>query len=139
MRPEYIPKHRSPPSGTEGVLQVLQLIVNNTDTVKTIHIALSPESVHPDPRRFHYFPPLGAGDRFERAPERRAAPGFDLDEGNQLTSSGHQVQLDSADAKAMGNDVPATALEKPNRVFFTGEAALVPRIGPIRGIAMNAA
>jgi hypothetical protein len=95
--------------------------------------------VHPYSSRLHYLSPLGARDRFERASERRAAAGFDLDEGHQATSPGYEIQLDSADAKAMRDDLPTAALEKPNRVLLTSEAPLVAVIGPIVGIAVNAA
>jgi hypothetical protein len=88
-------------------------------------------TVHPNARRLHYFSPLGARHSLERTAESRAAPGFDLDEGNQMPSSGHQVELDSADAKAVGNNVPTAALEIPHRVLFTGEPSLMTRIGPI--------
>ena len=56
-----------------------------------------------------------------------------------MTSSGHQVQLDSADAKAVSDNVPTAALEIPDGVLFTGEPSLMSRIGPIRWITMNAA
>jgi hypothetical protein len=95
--------------------------------------------VHPDSRRLHYISPLAARDRFEWAPERRVAPGFDFNEGHQVTAPGHQIQLDSADAKAMRDNLPASALEKPNRLLLTGEAPLVAIISPIVGIAVNAA
>src|SRR5437879_12091634 len=34
MRPEYIPHPRSPPSRTEGVLQMVQLLANDTASVQ---------------------------------------------------------------------------------------------------------
>jgi len=56
-----------------------------------------------------------------------------------MPSSGHKVELDSADAKAVCNNVPTAALEIPHRVLFTGEPSLMTRIGPIRWITMHAA
>ncbi|HLQ16804.1 MAG TPA: hypothetical protein VK256_13230 [Candidatus Eisenbacteria bacterium] len=56
-----------------------------------------------------------------------------------MPSAGDQVELDSADAKAVRDDFPAAALEIPHRVLFTGEPSLMTRIGPVRWITMNAA
>jgi len=47
-----------------------------------------------------------------------------------MTSSGHEIQLDSADAKAMRDDFPATTLQKADRLFFTGKTTLVARVRP---------
>ena len=56
-----------------------------------------------------------------------------------MTAPGDQVQLDAADAKAMRDDLPAAGLEITDRLLFTGKAALVARVGPVRWIAVNAA
>jgi hypothetical protein len=87
-------------------------------------------TVHPNARRFHDFSPLGACHRLKRAPERRAPPSFDFEESHQMTTPSHQVQLDPANPKAMRDDFPASAFEKPYRLFFTGEPPLMPRIAP---------
>jgi len=100
---------------------------------------LLPITVHPNARRFYYFSPLGPCDSLERTPESRSAPSFDLDEGNQMTAPDHQVQLDSANAKAVRDDFPPAALEIPHRLLFAGEPPLMPGVAPIRWIAMNAA
>lgn len=118
---------------------MLQLVVNNTDTVEAVHVSPLTVSVHPDPCRFHYLSALRTSHGFERASKCRAAPGFDLDEGNQMPSPGHQIQLDAADPKAMRNDIPATTLEKADGKLFAGEAPLMTGIGPARWIAVNTA
>ena len=56
-----------------------------------------------------------------------------------MTAPGHQVQLDSADAKAVCDDFPTAALEIPYRLLFAGESPLMPGVAPIRWIAMNTA
>src|SRR5438874_5505628 len=98
-----------------------------------------PVTVHPHPRRFHYLAPLGTRYRLERTPECRAAAGFDLEERNQMTSPGDHVQLDAADPKPMRDDLPASGLEVTDRLLLAGEPPLMPRVAPIRRIAMNAA
>jgi len=72
-------------------------------------------AVHPNARGFHDFSPFGTGHRLEGTPERRATTGFDLEERDEMTSPGDQVQLDPADAKAMRDDFPATTLQKADR------------------------
>ncbi len=56
-----------------------------------------------------------------------------------MTASGHEVQLDSADPKAMRDHVPSTALEVTDRVLFAGETPTMSRVAPFRWIAVNAA
>src|SRR5512145_2467138 len=73
LRPEYIPKPLSPPSRTEGVLDVLYLIVHQSDTVKTIDIRFSPEAIHPNARHLHDFSPLGPRHRLQGTSERQPA------------------------------------------------------------------
>src|SRR5712691_3572414 len=139
VRPEYIPKPLSSPSGTECVLQMLQLIGNNSDTIEAIHVATLAKSVHPDPRRLHDLAALGAGDRFEWAAERRVATSFDFEEGDQVAAACDEVQLDPADAKPVRDDLPPTALQKAHRLFLAGEPTLVPRVSPVRWIAVHPA
>lgn len=98
-----------------------------------------PKAIHPDPRRFHYLPPLGARDRLKRAAECHPTARFDFEEGNEVTAPGDEIQLDATDPKAVRYDLPALALEIANRLLFTGEATTVAIVGPIVGIAVNAA
>ena len=96
-------------------------------------------AVHPDPRRLHDFPPLGTGHCLEWTPKCCAPPSLDLNKGDQTTAPSDQVQFDAADAKPVRDDFPASRLEVPDRLFLPVETPLVPRVRPIRWIAMNAA
>ena len=138
-RPEYIPKPLSPPSRTEGVLQVLQLIVNNADTVETVYVPVLPKSVHPRPGNFDDFAPLASGHGLERTAERKAAPRLHFDEGDESATPGDEVDLDAADTEPVGEDVPATGLQETDGLCFTGKTALMARIGPLFRITVNPA
>src|SRR5437867_6549812 len=72
-RPEYIPKPGLAPPGTERVFDMLQPPARQGDAVEAIHVTGPAEPVHPGPRALHELPPLGPGDRFERAAEGVAA------------------------------------------------------------------
>jgi hypothetical protein len=96
-------------------------------------------TVHPDPRDFHDFPPLGTGHRFERASERPIPPRLDLEKGDQVAPTRDEIQLDPADAKAVSKNLPPPALEIPDRLLFAGETPLMSRVAPIRWITMKAA
>jgi hypothetical protein len=100
---------------------------------------LPPEPIHPDARCFHYFSPLGARHRFERAAERRVAARFHFEERDQVSAPRNEIELDSPHAEAVGDKLPTAALQKPDRLLFTGEAPLMSRVAPIRWITMNAA
>jgi hypothetical protein len=117
---------------------VLYLIVNNTDTVKAVHIRVASEPVHPHPRRFHYFPSLPARDRLKWTAEGHTPPRFHLDEGDECPAPSDNVDLDATDTKTMRNDFPTTRLQKADCLLLGVQAALVARIGPTRWITMNA-
>src|SRR5437899_7396536 len=139
MRPEYIPKPISPPSRTEGVLQVLYLVVNNADTVKAIDVGLAPKPIHPDARHLHDLSPFPSRHRFERTAQPLSAADLHFDEGDETTAPGDEIDLDSTKPKPMRHDFPATALKIANRLFFTGQPSPIARVNPIRRIAVNPA
>src|SRR5216684_2687170 len=122
MRPEYIPKQLSPPSGTKCVLEMLQLVVNQRDTVEPVDVFRPPVSVHPNARRLH-----------------DAAARFDFKESHEVTAPGDQVQLDSADPEPVRHDVPTAALEVLDGLLFTGESSLMAGICPTGRIAVHPA
>src|SRR5438445_11215764 len=68
-RPEYIPKQASPPSRTKRVLEMLQLVVNQRDTVEPVDVLRAPISIHPDARRLHDLTALRPRHGLEWAPE----------------------------------------------------------------------
>src|SRR5438105_1877709 len=96
-------------------------------------------TVHPYPRCFYDLAPLGTRHSLERTPEGRAASRFDLEERDQMTAPGDHIQLNAADAKPMRDHFPAASLEIADRLLFAGEPPLVPGVGPIRWITVNAA
>jgi len=118
---------------------VLQLIVNNADTVEAVYVPALPKPVHPHPGDFDDFAPLAPGHGLERTAEREAAPRLHFDERHESATPGDEVDLDAADTKPMGEDVPATGLQETNGLFFTGKTALMARIGPLFRITVNPA
>ena len=118
---------------------MLQLVVNNRDTIEAIDVGAVPIAVHPGPGCFHYLPPLGPRDRLKRAPECQPTARFDFEKGNEVAAPGDEVQLDATDPKAVRHDLPALALEIANRLLFTGEATTVAIVSPVVRIAVDAA
>ena len=96
-------------------------------------------AIDPNPRRLHDLAPLRAGDGLERTPERVPLPGLHFDERDEVSSARHQIDLHPSDPEAMRHDVPAAALEVPDRPFLAGEATLVTLVGPLLGVTANPA
>ena len=48
-----------------------------------------------------------------------------------MAAPGDQVQLDATDPKPMREDFPAARLEVTDRLLFTGEPPLMPRVAPV--------
>src|SRR2546427_11027991 len=138
LRPEYIPKLRLAPSGAKRVRQVLQLAVRQRDTIEAIDIRRPAVAIHPDPRRLHQLPPLGARDRLERAPERVPASGLHLHEGDAASLLHDQIDLGVAHAKPVRHDVPPAGEEVLDRLLLAREPPLVPFVGPLRRVAAQA-
>ncbi len=118
---------------------MLQLVVNQRDTVEPVDVFRSPVSVHPNARRLHDLAALRPRHGLERAPECRAAARFDFKESHEVTAPGDQVQLDSADPEPVRHDVPTAALEVLDRLLFTGESSLMAGICPTGRIAVHSA
>src|SRR5207237_7278749 len=118
---------------------MLQLIVNQRDTVEAIDVFPPTVAIHPNARRLDDFSPFGARHRLERTSKGHSAPRLHLDEGDQMAAPGDEVELDAAYAKAVRDDVPTLRLEKTDGLLFTGQPALMAGICPIRWIAVNAA
>src|SRR5436309_317091 len=129
-RPEYIPKARSAPAGSERVRQMLQFMVDDCDAIEAVDVRRPPVPVHPHARRLHQLPPLRAGHGFERAAERGSSPRLHLDEGHQASLAGDQVDLRVADPEPVRHDVPTAGQEVLDRLFLAGEAALAAVVGP---------
>src|SRR2546425_2159282 len=138
LRPEYIPKLRLAPSGSKRVRQMLQLAVRQRDTIEAIDVRRPAVTIHPDPRRLHELPPLGAGDRLERAPERVPAPGFRLHEGDETPLPYDQVDVAVAHTKPVRHDMPPAGEEVLDRLLLAREPPLVPLVGPLRRVAAQA-
>ena len=117
---------------------MLYLIVNNADTVKAIDVGLAPKTIHPNAGRLHNLSPFPSRHGFERTAERESSADFHFHEGDETAAPGDEIDLDSTDAKAMRQDFPATTLKITHRLLFTGEAAPMTRVFPIRGIAVDA-
>src|SRR5437764_697105 len=118
---------------------MLQLIVNQRDTVEAIYVFRPTVAIHPNARRPDDFAPFGARYRLERTPKGHSAPRRHLDEGNQMPAPGDEIELDAAYAKSVRDNVPTLRLEKTDGLLFTGQPALMAGICPIRWIAVNAA
>src|SRR2546428_9141131 len=138
LRPEYIPKLRLAPSGAKRVRQVLQLPVRQSDTIEAIDVRRPAVAIHPDPRRLHELPPLGAGDRLQRAPERVPASRLHLDEGDETSLPDDQVDFRVADPKPVRHDVPPAGEKVLDRLLLARETPLVPLVGPLRQVAARA-
>src|SRR2546425_11446452 len=117
---------------------MLQLAVRQRDTIEAIDAGRPAVAIPPDPRRLHELPPLGAGDRLERAPERVPAPGFHLYEGDETSLPRDQVDVGVAHAKPVRHDVPPAGEEVLDRLLLAREPPLVPLVGPLCRVAAQA-
>src|SRR2546429_7627970 len=139
VRPEYIPKPALPPPGTECVFQMLQLALYQRYAIKAVDVRGAPVAIDPHPCRLHDLAALCPRHRFKRAAECRPASCFHFYECHQAPAPRNEIELDSSNAEAMRHDLPTAALEIADRLLFTREPALTPRVGPIGWIAVHTA
>src|SRR3989441_1711460 len=129
-RPEYKPKVGLPPSGTERVRQMLQLVARQRDAVEAVDVGRLAEPVHPHPCRLHQLPPLRARHRFQRAAESVPAPRLHLDDRHETAAPHDEVDLDAPRPEAVRHDVPAAGEQVLDRLLLGREPALVALVGP---------
>src|SRR5207237_9588752 len=93
QRPEYKPKRRLPPSRAERVRDMLQLIINQCDTVKTVDVRRTAVAIHPDPGGRDQLPPFHPGHALQRAAEPVPAPRRALAGGERPALPGDRTDL----------------------------------------------
>src|SRR3989442_7801450 len=137
-RPEYIPKPGLAPPRAERVFQMLQPAARQGDAVEAIHVAGPAEPVDPGPGDLHELPPLGAGNRLERAAEGVAASRLHLHERDQAPAPGNQVHFDAARPEPVRQHEPRPAGQVADRLLLCGESLSVALVGPLLGVAAQA-